>query len=417
MSDTLKLERRTLWLLAALQLTLLLDFMILMPLGPELMRAFGISAAHFGALVSAYTLASAAMGVIGVLWIDRFERRLLLLLLYAAFIVATVGCAVASSPLLLLAARVLAGAAAGLLWAVVMALIVELVPESRRGSAIGLVMSSYAVAAVAGVPLGLWLSGWLGFRAPFWLIAALSGLLWLAAWRGVPSARGPALAARHTGGLEGLRELLRTPALPLGWLLTFCVVSAGFLLIPYLAAFMVGTLGLGQRELSLVYLCAGAVTLFSSRLVGSLVDRFGPFKLLAALLIATAVPHLAFTRLASASLVGVVLLFVLFMTLTSGRMIPTMVLVSSRVPGRLRGRYLAMNTAASDAAAGLATWLGGMLVTRQADGALRGFERSGVLAVMTSAVALLVLWRIYRVDGANCDATELPAVTSSDGAA
>ena len=157
MKDAPRSERSLLWLLAGIQLTLLLDFMVLMPLGPELMAKLQISAAVFGGLVSSYTLASAIGGVSGLFWLGRFERKRILLALYAGFALATIGCACATSSVTLLAARVLAGACAGLLWAVVMDVIIETVPEERRGSAIGLVMSAYAVAAVAGVPLGLWL--------------------------------------------------------------------------------------------------------------------------------------------------------------------------------------------------------------------------------------------------------------------
>jgi MFS transporter, DHA1 family, inner membrane transport protein len=247
MTETSPSERRLLWLFAGIQLTLLLDFMILMPLGPQLMQAFEISTSGFGLLVSAYTFASAVMGLLGAVWVDRFARRTLLSWLYGGFTLATLCCALAPNAAVLLGARVLAGAAAGLLWAVVMALIVDTVPESRRGSAIGLVMSAYAVSAVGGVPAGLLLASVAGFRAPFVLVTGLSGALWLFSRWAVPKA---APSAPTVDG--GLGKLLRTPGVRVGWLLTFLVVSAGFLLIPYLGTFMVGSLGLSQRELSLV---------------------------------------------------------------------------------------------------------------------------------------------------------------------
>lgn len=409
MTDAPLSERRQLWLFAALQLTLLLDFMIVMPLGPQLMQAFAVSTSEFGLLVSAYTFASAAMGLLGVMWVDRFAKRTLLLWLYAAFVVATLSCALAPNAAVLLGGRVVAGGAAGLLWAVVMALIVDTVPERRRGGAIGLVMSAYAVSAVAGVPAGLWLASAAGFRAPFGLVTALSTVIWLLSRSLV---RGPAPST--TSGEGGARQLLRAPGLRLGWLLTFLVVSAGFLLIPFLGTFMVGTLALSQRQLSLVYLCGGAATFFTSRVVGWLVDRFGARKVLSVLLGGSVAPHLIFTHLSRASFVNLTLLFVVFMTITSGRMIPTTVLITARVPAALRGRYLAVNTAASDLAAGLATWIGGGLVTRTNDGRLLGFERAGLAAVTLSVLALTLLWAWRWKSEGEEGATLLP---NTDGAA
>ena len=394
MESSSRSERRLLWLLAAIQLTLLLDFMVLMPLGPELMRELRVSAERFGVLVSCYTLASGAFGISGLFWLGRWERRRTLLALYAGFGLATLGCALAADATALLVARVLAGACAGLLWAVVMDVIVGSVPPERRGSAIGLVMSAYAVSAVAGVPVGLWIASLWGFRAPFALLTVASVGLWLVASRMLPKSEPGSRTAASAA--DALRQLLRTPALVGGWGLTFLVVSAGFLMIPYLGAFFVGSLGVPPEKLSLIYLAGGLVTFFTSRLVGNLVDRVGPARVLGGLLVASAVPHLLVTHLTQARWFEVAACFVLFMTLTSGRMIPTMVLLTSRVPPALRGRYLAVNSAVSDAASGSAAWLAGSLLTTEADGRLLGFGRIGLLAVGMSGLALLVLATLAR---------------------
>jgi MFS transporter, DHA1 family, inner membrane transport protein len=268
------------------------------------------------------------------------------------------------------------------------------VPEERRGSAIGLVMSAYAVSAVAGVPLGLWLASWQGFRAPFALIAALSLLLWLAAARVLPvSSAKPGEGAEEKASLK---RLLSEPGLALGWLLTFAVVGAGFLMIPYLGTHLAGNLGVGGKDLGLVYLCGGAVTFLTSRLIGSWVDRAGPGLVLSVLLVASALPHLLVTHLTEAPLWAVIASFILFMTLTSGRMIPTMALLSSRVPGPLRARYLAVNTAVSDGASGAAAWLSSLLLTTSPSGRLLGFDKVGLIAVGVSVLALGILTALQR---------------------
>ncbi|MBN8468356.1 myxochelin export MFS transporter MxcK [Corallococcus exiguus] len=390
-------ERTLLWLLAAVQFTHVVDFMMLMPLGPLLMQRLSLSATRFGALVSAYTLASAAMGVLGVFWLDRLERKRTLLMLYAGFIIATLLCGAATGPTGLLIARTVAGGCAGLMGAVVIAIVSDTVPAERRGQAIGTVMTAYALSAVAGVPLGLGLANLGGWRAPFIVLAAVAGFVWLLLLRFLPRVDGHLSQASGASATAGF-----TPRLAMGWGLTFTVVFASFLLIPYLGAFMVGNVGLSLTDLPWVYLAGGAATFVSSRWIGRLADRMGPARALALLLVATMVPHLLFTHLPPSPLPVVAVVFVLFMTLTSGRAIPTMALVASQVPPSIRGRYLAVNIAASDGASGLAAWMGGLMLTTSPEGTLIGFAQLGWLAVAISALALGLLWtfvgRAVRLD-------------------
>ena len=401
------MSRSLLWLLSVVQLTLLLDFMWLMPLGPQLLRSLDISAAGFGWAVSAYTLASALAGLCGFFWIDSWPRRPALLLLYAAFVGATLGCGTVSTLVGLITARVLAGASAGLLWSIILALIVDSVPEQQRGGAMALVMTSYSVSAVAGVPLGLLLADTWTWRVPFWVLAGSAVAVWFALERLLPHAPRrvqPNLPAAPAPAFE--------PAWMLGWLLSFAVVFAGFLLIPYLGTFLVNNLRVSTGVLAWLYLFGGLATFGSLRLVGRLVDRYGPLRVLSGLLPLAALSHWSLAHLHTASLPVAACLFVSFMALTSGRVIPTVVLISSRVPARSRGRFLAVNTAATDAASGLATWFSGALLGTSPGGALIGFGRIGTLAVLAAAFALLVSWRIGQraplseSDFENADALE-----------
>lgn len=393
-------ERQLLWLFMAVQFTLILDFMLLMPLGPTLIQQLGLSAGGFGVLVSCYSISSAVCGFSAVFWLDRVPRARLLIALYVSFIVATLGCALAPNAVLLGAARVVAGGSAGLMWAGVLACVMDVVPAQRRGDALGLVMSAYAVAAVLGVPFGLFVAAHFGWRAPFGVLALVSLLLVTVLQRAlgrlpegpeVSSGQANAgLPTRAPSALQSLRELLH-PTFISGWALSFCVVSAGFLLIPYLGTFLTNNLGLQSKQLALVYLVGGATTFVTSRLVGRAVDSVGPVVCLAVLLLGTLVPHLGLTHLTEASFAHALLAFTLFMTLTSGRIIPTITLISQRVPPHLRARFMAVNTATTDVASGVASALGGVLLSTANTGELVGFGRVGILACAVSLFTLGVL--------------------------
>ncbi|WP_268870490.1 MFS transporter [Methylocaldum szegediense] len=372
-------ERRLVLLLAALQITHLLDYMVLMPLGAEVMRAFDIGPARFGSLVGVYTLASALASLVGGRLLDRSDRKRTVLMLYAGFIVATLACATAAGFESLLAARALAGGCAGLINAAVMAIIADGIEPARRGRAIGTVMSAFGLCAVIGVPSGLWLASLGGWRIPFFAVAVLSASLWIGLRFGLP---------RSPASVVATRARLTDSSLALGWLLSFGIVFAGFLIVPYLGAHLNGTLGVALRDMSWIYLCAGLATFLAARWIGRAADRFGAARVLALLMLASIVPHLWLTQLQPGPLVQTALVFMLFMVLTSTRAIPASAWLISRVPPPLRGRYMAINTASTDAASGLAAWSAGLITSIDATGALQHFERAGWLA---AGVTLLTL--------------------------
>ncbi|MEI8571582.1 MFS transporter [Methylomonas sp. WH-1] len=379
-------ERRLVLLFAVLQFTLLLDYMVLMPLGAALMRDFDMGPARFGSLVGVYTLASALTSLLGGRWIDRGDRKRTLLALYAGFVVATLACGLAGQFGELLVARALAGACAGLMNATMMAMIADRIEPERRGQAIGAIMSAFGVCAVIGVPSGLGLAALGGWRLPFLAVAALSALWWLRLYRALP--RSPVSVGAGRGSL-------RSPALALGWVLSFCIVFAGFLIVPYLGAHLNGTLGVDLRDLSWIYLCAGLATFVVARGIGRAVDRFGAAGILAVLMVASIIPHLWLTQLQPGPLWQTTAVFVLFMALTSTRSIPASVWLIGRVPPPLRGRYMAVNTASTEAASGLAAGCAGWMTG--GDGAvLQHFDRVGWLAAGVTCVSLCLLAGLHR---------------------
>jgi predicted MFS family arabinose efflux permease len=395
--------------LAAVQFTHIVDFMIIMPLGPVYIREMGLSTGQFGAVVAAYTVAAGLAGLLAARHLDRFGRKAALLTLYAGFTVGTLLCAAAPSYPLLLAARTVTGAFGGVAAAVVLASVGDAFPDARRATAMGVIMSAFSVASIAGVPLGLHLAETLGWHAPF---AALGGLglavLGLAA-AVLPPLRGH-LRPGHAGRDGGIWAVLTDPTHLRAYALMVALVLTTFILMPFLPTFLVDNVGLGQGELKLMYLCGGVATLLTLTPVGRVADRFGKLPVFRALAAATLVLLVLITNLpAGLGVTAVLALTTALMVATAGRMVPAMALITASAAPRERGGFMSLNAAVQHLASGAAAALGGALLGQADGGALTGFPLLGLLACAATLASLVLAGRLRPAPGGDL-APDSPAV-------
>ncbi len=399
-------ERPLLLLLAVVQFTHIMDFMILMPLGPQLMRELSIGPGRFSALVSAYTLAAGVVGLLAAPFMDRFDRRKLLLAIYAGFILGTLTCAVSHTAGALLLARALCGAFGGVSGAVVLAIVSDLVPPQRRATAMGIIMTAFSAAAALGVPFGLYLAQRFNWESPFWLLAGLSFLAWVALWRRLPSVRGH--LEGNPGGFRAFLPLLRN--VNAGWALLFmaALVFSHFTIIPLLSPYLVHNVGVAEKHLYLVYLVGGVLTVFTLPLIGRLADRHGQWRVLAVLVGVACVVTLLITHSPRLPLGVTLILGGLFFVFASGRFVPGQAIVSLAVPSSQRGAFLSLSACSRDFASGLTSSLGGLLVTQSATGPLENYSRLGWIAVGFSLLSLALAARV-RMTETSPEVKALPA--------
>ena len=385
--------RRELWLLltlASIQFTHILDFMIMMPLGPQLTRLFGSSDARFGLLVSAYTLSAGVSGLLAATYIDRFGRKRLLMVLYVLFGLATLACGVAPTYGALMVARILAGMFGGVLSAVGQTIIADVIPYERRGRAMGIVMTSFSVSTVAGVPLGLVVAERWGWNMPFIAIALLCGVLTMVAARVLPAMTAHVHGASQHTVMGGIAQVLADANHRRAFLFSALLMSTGFTVIPYITIYLQANVGVQSGQIPWVYLCGGVVTLFTARLFGRMTDRHGKVTTFRWLAVAVAVPLLSVTLLGQVPLWVVLVATTLMFALMSGRMIPGMAILTAAANPALRGTFMTLNAAVQSAAMGLASLAGGMLIQRDAQGLVQNYWMAAVVGI----VASLLAWRV-----------------------
>ncbi len=392
-----KRERQILIVLTMMGFTNVLDFMIMMPLAPHLIKAFAISPSQFGSLVSAYALAAGCASLLMASLADRFDRKHALLLVYAGLIVATYACAIAPNFVALLLARTVAGAFGGVQGSVALAIIGDLVPDMRRGRAMGLFMLSFSLASVIGVPLSIYVAGLNGWHAPFFALSALSAVLFAVALRLIPSMRAHISAGESTGFVQGYVELFREPNHWWAFATSALLTLSGMLMIPYVAVSRVANEGMTEAQLSYFYLVGGAVTLVTRPVFGNMSDRYSRSKLYYWLVLASIAPIILITQTLQVSMSLQLLASALFFIFVSGRFVPATALITSAALPQLRGRLMSFNSAVQNFGTGLAAMMGGLMLTQSVDGKMLGYEAVGFLAGIFGIASVFTAFKVRAI--------------------
>lgn len=391
-------ERYLLFTLAGIQFSHILDFMIMMPLGPSLISAFGISTHEFGLLVASYSFSAAFSGLLAATFIDRFERKRLLLIVFALFGIATLACGLAPGYVTLLIARGLAGAFGGVLGAMVQTVVGDVIPFARRAKAGGIVATAFSLSTIAGVPLSLWLANHYLWRAPFILIAVLTVLFIMVGAHILPQLRHHITDRKRAHPFSAMFEVLRDPNHLRALLFSSLIIFSGFTVIPYITLYAVGNVGISLHDIPIIYLVGGAATFFSARYIGHWADMSGKVKIYRRVGYAALLPLLVVTHIGAAPLWLWLICTTTFFVLVSGRMIPAMAIITSAAQPKLRGTFMSLNGTVQAFAMGLATTLAGLIITQNDAGQIVDYGLVGYVAVAGNVLAIMLVSRIVMHD-------------------
>ncbi len=389
----LTLERRVILLAALIQFINVTDFMMVMPLGPDFADELGIPIERIGIIGASYTFAAAFMGVVSAFFLDRFQRRAAILVSLAGLIAATALGAVVWDEASMLTARIIAGAFGGPLTALGIALVADIVPTERRGQAMGKVMGGFALATIAGVPLGLQLALWFSWHAPFVSTAAFGALVWLMAFRFLPAYASFNNAHTAKQLLANVQDVLQQNAAIKSFGLMALLMLSGFMIIPNISAYLQFNLGFPRQHLGWLYLAGGVLSFFTMRLAGRGVDRWSGLGVV--WLFTTLFAFTLYSGfIDNFAMLPVVAIFVLFMVAMTGRGVAIQTLSSRVPPPHLRGAFLSLQSAVTHLASSLGAYYSSLVLVQQ-DGVLQNIAQ---LAWTALAFALIVPWLYRSID-------------------
>ena len=389
-------ERTVIFLIGAVQFVNILDFMMVLPLGPFFAGPLGIPASRIGFIGGSYTAAAALSGIACSFFLDRFDRRKALGTAVAGLVAATALGGFSTGFASIVFARLLAGLFGGPATSLSLSIVADFIPAERRGKALGAVMGSFSLAAVLGVPAGLELARWGGWRLPFFSVAGLGLVLVPVAIALLPPLTRH-LAAR-TGPAQartGFVSLLTRPTVQLAAVATAAVMSSAFLVIPVMTPYLLFNLGFPAKDLKWIYMIGGALSFVTLRIIGTLVDRYGSTRLAAVgTLVFLIVSWLAFVRYDVR--VPITTLFVLFMVGMNFRMAPYQTLISKVPKPAERASFMSLMSAIQHLSTSAGAMFSSVVLATAEDGTLLGMPRLGTLAMGVATLVPPLFWMVER---------------------
>ncbi|QAU44009.1 MFS transporter [Bradyrhizobium guangzhouense] len=383
-------------LLAFAQFTIILDFIIMSPLGAIMMPSLDITAGQFGVAVSAYAFSAGLSGILAAGFADRFDRKRLLLFFYAGFTLGTLLCALAQNYQLLLLGRVVTGLFGGVIGSIVLAIVTDLFALHLRGRVMGFVQTAFAASQVLGVPTGLFLANRWSWHVCFFAIVGLS-ILSIAI---IAFAMAPVDAhlklKQDKNPFHHLVATVSEPRYTLAFAVTTLLATGGYMLMPYSSAFTVNNVGIDIVHLPTIYLVSGLFSIVTGPLVGRASDTFGKYPTFVFGCAMTVVMVLIYTHLGHVSLVTAIAVNVLLFVGIFSRMIPSQALISAIPDQSQRGSFSAISASLQQLSGGLGSVLAAAIISQQADGSLLHFERIGYVVVTTTIITLVAMYFVQK---------------------
>ncbi|MBK8699742.1 MAG: MFS transporter [Saprospiraceae bacterium] len=389
-------ERLILILLAALNFTHILDFMIMMPLGNYLMPFFGLNASQFTTLVSVYAFGAGISSFIAAFAVNHFDRKKVLVGAYAGFLLGTLACGLATSYALLLTARTIAGLFGGLIGAQVISIVADLISYERRGKAMGMVMAAFSVASTLGVPFALYLANAISWHAPFILVAAVGSFILPMLIKYIPKMDSHIVQEDTTSAFHVFSSVIQDKKQMAALLFSGLMFMGHFLIIPFINPFLELNMGFHRQVTPLVYLCGGISSFFAANIIGSLSDKYGKWNTYVVCLFLSLPLVVFITHMPQIHMAFVLFVFALWFTIATGRGVSAQAMISNVVDPRYRGSFQSFNSFMQQVGTGAASVIAGLIVVRTSSGKLDHYRDLGFFSIFILLLTLLAGYFAFK---------------------
>ena len=383
-------------ILAILQFTLILDFMVLSPLGAILMKELSLQPNQFGLVVSAYAFSAGASGLLAAGFADRFDRKKLLLFFYVGFIFGTTLCAMADSYEFLLIARIVTGIFGGVIGSISFAIISDLFKLEMRGRVMGFVQMAFSASQILGLPIGLYLANAFGWHSPFWMIVGFSIIVGIAIVVYMQPITEHLKVQNDRNPFEHLWKTLSKSDYLRAFLATILLATGGFMLMPFGSAFSINNLKIDIKDLPMLYLVTGIFTITFGPLSGKLSDKLGKYKVFFVGSIITVIMVLIYTNLGPTPLWLVVVVNVLMFAGITARMISASSLMTAVPQMQDRGAFMSINSSIQQISGGVAAALAGVIVSEGSDGTMQNYPFLGIVVVASMLITIGMMYILNR---------------------
>jgi predicted MFS family arabinose efflux permease len=385
-------------ILALTQFTVVLDFIVISPLGDLLMKSMNLSTTQFGLSVSVYAFSAGFSGLLTAGFADRFDRKKLLLFFYIGFIVGTLFCGLSDTFLMLLSARVVTGLFGGVIGSISMAIVSDLFPLDKRGRVFGFLQMGFGASQVFGIPLSLYIANVWGWQSPFLMIVALSVVVWLLVVFKLKPVSEHLEQKNEQNAIAHLWHTLTLRKYRIGFLATAFLSLGSFMMMPWGSAYVINNLGITAQELPFIYMASGVCTLTIMPIVGKLSDRFDKFYLFA---IASMILIVVITIYANLGPVSFWVVLIMNLGLQVGfmsRLVPSTALTSALPQKVDRGAFMGINSSLQQVAGGIAAAVGGMIVVQNDKfSPLEHYDSLVYVVVLLSIISVFLLLRVSRI--------------------
>ncbi len=382
-------------LLALTQFTVVLDFMVMSPLGDMLMKSMDLTTKQFGVSVGAYAISAFVSGISTAGFADKFDRKKLLLFFYIGFILGTLFCGLASNYPMLLAARIITGLFGGVIGSISMAIVADLFPINQRGRVMGFMQMGFGASQVLGIPISLYLSNHWGWQSPFFMIVGMASIVMI-----VLMIKMRPITAHLEGKVESnaflhLWKTIKNRNYRIGFATTALLSLGGFMMMPWGSAFAINNLKITNEQLPMLFMLAGIATLIIMPLIGKLSDKANKMTIFTFASIWMIIVVVIYTNMGPTPFWLVIIVNITMMIGIMGRMVPSMALVTALPEMHDRGAFMSINSSLQQLAGGIASIIGGMIVVQKTK--FSPLEHYNTLGYVVLVFAVLNIFMLYRV--------------------